>query len=866
MAQSFGNGRSEGNKTKGFEQMKNISKKLMSAVLSVSMLTGTATNFPVTVSAAGEMTVTVSMEGLTLGQGMYFEPETYTLSEINSLVATEGYGPFSEDNLNAGIAMLAFLIDNDIKYQSTGSWKDGSIYISGIKNVDKGSLNIPQIVLDKSGITESDISTNDDEYLGESDYKQWAGWMTSVNNLMLPVGMGDWILKQDYDGYNSYDNNYVIRYEFSLSDFGADLGFQGWNVNPYFDRANKDRLYMTYAQLAANNTFVDNPELKTQALSVMEKLDATQDEVNNINNILSGYLPLDVNEVLNDTLTKLSNTVTEPKFGTGGGEWTVLSLARAGYFDKDSDYFKGYYDRIVDTVNEKAASVNKNGALHSRKYTENSRLIMALSAIGKDAHSVGNWDIVAPLEDFSATVWQGINGSIFALIALDTHNYKTTDTTIRQQYIDYILNKEIDGGGWALSGSADPDITAMAIQALSRYMDNSDVAAAVERGINKLSSMQKDNGGYASWGSINAESIAQVIVACTALGIDPNTDPRFVKNGHSAVDALLEFYNSDSTDFAFSHVIGGNGNAMATDQASYALVAYQRFIEGKNSLYDMNDVAFDSDPVKFGGATVTLGGNIGVNFHMLLADSVISDSGAYMQFELPDGKVSSMPVSYAKQSVIDGTEYYVFPCEIPAKEMSEDITAQIILGDGTAVGTKQTYSVSDYADSINKGDYTDETKALVKAMTDYGDYAKAYFNNSIVTTTIENNAVTAEILADFSMKSSGSLPDGIKYYGSSLLLESDTALRHYFRVADGTGVENYNFSGNKGNYYYIDVADIQANMLGKTSNVTVGDYTISYSPMSYAYAVMKSNTASDNLKNVVRALYLYNQAAVNYQK
>lgn len=847
--------------------MKNISKKLMSAVLSVSMLAGTAINFPVTVSAADEMTVTVSMEGLTLGQGMYFEPETYTLSEINSLVATEGYGTFSEDNLNAGIAILAFLIDNNIEYQSTGSWKDGSIYISGIKNVDKGSLNIPQIVLDKSGITESDISTNDDEYLGESDYKQWAGWMTSVNNLMLPVGMGDWILKQDYDGYNSYDNNYVIRYEFSLSDFGADLGFQGWNVNPYFDRANKDRLYMTYAQLAANNTFVDNPELKTQALSVMEKLDATQDEVNNINNILSGYLPLDVNEVLNDTLTKLSNTVTEPKFGTGGGEWTVLSLARAGYFDKDSDYFKGYYDRIVDTVNEKAASVNKNGALHSRKYTENSRLIMALSAIGKDAHSVGNWDIVAPLEDFDATVWQGINGPIFALIALDTHNYKTTDTTIRQQYIDYILNKEIDGGGWALSGSADPDITAMAIQALSRYMYNSDVAAAVERGINKLSSMQKDNGGYALWGSINSESIAQVIVACTALGIDPNTDPRFVKNGHSAVDALLEFYNSDSTDFAFSHVIGDGGNAMATDQASYALVAYQRFVNKQRSLYDMNDVVFDSDPVKFGGATVTLGGNIGVNFHMLLADSVISDSGAYMQFELPDGKLSSMPVSDAKQSVIDGTEYYVFPCEIPAKEMSEDITAQIILGDGTAIGTKHTYSVSEYADSINKGDYTDETKALVKAMTDYGKYAKAYFDNDItVTTTDEISAVTDEVLADFAMKSSGSLPDGIKYYGSSLLLESDTTLRHYFRVADDTGVENYNFSGNKGNYYYIDVTDIQANMFGKANDVTIGDYTISYSPMSYVYAVLASDITTYNLKTLVSSLYLYNQAAVNYQK
>ncbi|MDE5936364.1 MAG: terpene cyclase/mutase family protein, partial [Ruminococcus sp.] len=347
-----------------------------------------------------------------------------------------------------------------------------------------------------------------------------------------------------------------------------------------------------------------------------------------------------VNEVLDDTLTKLTSAVPEPKFGTTGGEWTVLALARGNYFDKDSDYFKGYYDRIVETVNETAASVNKNGALHSRKYTENSRLILALSSIGKDSHSVGDWDIVAPLEDYSATVWQGINGPVFALIALDSQNYQTSDVTIRQQYINYILDKEIDGGGWALSGtSADPDMTAMALQALSRYTGNAEVAAAVTRGINTLSSIQKDNGGYASWGSVNSESIAQVITACTALGIDPANDPRFVKNGNSAVDALLEFYDKDSTDFTFRHVMDGAGNAMATDQAAYALVAYNRFVNNKNSLYNMTDVELESAPVKFSGATVSLSGNIGVNFYMELNDSVTNDNNAYMQFEMPNGEI-----------------------------------------------------------------------------------------------------------------------------------------------------------------------------------------------------------------------------------
>lgn len=291
----------------------------------------------------------------------------------------------------------------------------------------------------------------------------------------------------------------------------------------------------------------------------------------------------------------------------------VLELARGGYYALDSQYFKDYYSRIVETVNQKAASVNLDGALHKVKSTENSRLIMALSAIGKDATSVGNWDLIKPYST-QGMKWitkQGINGPIFALIALDTHNYPTTDTTIRQQCVDYILDKELAGGGWALSGTtADPDITAMALQALVNYKDQSEVAAAAERAFAKLSAIQKDNGGYASWGSVNSESIAQVIVATTAWGIDPDTDPRFVKNGKSAVDALLTFYVEEGRGFA--HVldnspgyVGGEVNGMATDQACYALVAYNRFQNGKTALYDMSDVNFPCTAHRFGAWSVT---------------------------------------------------------------------------------------------------------------------------------------------------------------------------------------------------------------------------------------------------------------------
>lgn len=319
--------------------------------------------------------------------------------------------------------------------------------------------------------------------------------------------------------------------------------------------------------------------------------------------------PQDVSAVLNATMAQLAETVTAPAFNK---EWTVLSLARGGYYAPDDQYFTDYYKRIVDYVNEKAASVNRNGALDKNKSTENSRLILALSAIGKNATSVGDWNLVEAYSKngFDWITKQGINGPIFALLALDSHNYTTTDATIRQQCVDYILREELPGGGWALRGTtADPDITAMALQALAKYEDQPDVKAAAERAFNVLSKIQKDNGGYASWGSVNSESIAQVIVAATAWGIDPDTDSRFVKNGKSAVDALLTFYVEDGHGFA--HVLtsgggytGGKVDSMATDQACYALVAYDRFQKGDTALYDMSDVTFKCVVHDFGDWTV----------------------------------------------------------------------------------------------------------------------------------------------------------------------------------------------------------------------------------------------------------------------
>lgn len=308
-----------------------------------------------------------------------------------------------------------------------------------------------------------------------------------------------------------------------------------------------------------------------------------------------------VDATLSSTLAQEKAALTSPDFGS---EWVILGLARSGYLEKGSKYFNDYYTRVAAYASKATKNAQElgapAGALHLVKCTENSRLIIALSALGRDARSVGECNLTAPYEKFSWIEGQGLNSVVFALIALDTVAYETKDTTIRQQCISYILGRQLSDGGWNYqedAATSDPDMTAMSLQALANYQEQEKVQAAVSAAVGRLSAMQNSDGSYTSYEAVNSESISQVIVACAALGIDPHTDSRFVKNGKSAVDALLTFYNTEKR--AFHHTMKDkDGNptdvdGMATEQAAYAMTAYQRLMNGKTSLYDMSDVAKD---------------------------------------------------------------------------------------------------------------------------------------------------------------------------------------------------------------------------------------------------------------------------------
>ena len=290
-----------------------------------------------------------------------------------------------------------------------------------------------------------------------------------------------------------------------------------------------------------------------------------------------------------------------PSVGAIGGEWMVIGLARSG---RTVPGVEDYYQKAVEYVQQ---SIDPDtGRLHKAKSTDNSRMILALTAIGKDVTNVGGHNLLQGLSDLEFVKYQGNNGPIWALLALDSGNYPVPSggTTTRQALIDEILSVQTSDGGWAISGDrADSDMTGMALTALAPYYKKDPtVKQAIDKAIARLSEMQDDDGGFSTtYGDgkyiATSESTAQVLTALSALGIDGDTDSRFIKNGSSVVDALLRYYVNGG---GFKHIMDGEIDGMGTEQAYYALTAYYRFLSGKTNLYDMTDI------IDMGGDVVTV--------------------------------------------------------------------------------------------------------------------------------------------------------------------------------------------------------------------------------------------------------------------
>lgn len=306
------------------------------------------------------------------------------------------------------------------------------------------------------------------------------------------------------------------------------------------------------------------------------------------------------------------NTVKEPIVGSTGGEWVLYGLGNAGYEISDS-YISAYRDNLVATLKEGYRGTE--GILHDKKFTEYSRTIIACTTVGLDATDIGGYDLTAPLADFYNVIWQGMNGPIWALIALDSGDYdvpKYTDSyaygtltasetdrqNSTQRMIDYILANQFDDGGWNLQPKSDKntgmnavsdvDMTGMAMIALAPYKSQSKVKKAINKAISFLSEAQKSDGGFTSWGTANAESCAQAICGLVACGVNPNSDKRFIKNGNSIIDGLMSFYDEEVGGFRHVNTASGGYqpvvNQMATEQAYYALAFFYKAVPTKTAI------------------------------------------------------------------------------------------------------------------------------------------------------------------------------------------------------------------------------------------------------------------------------------------
>lgn len=320
------------------------------------------------------------------------------------------------------------------------------------------------------------------------------------------------------------------------------------------------------------------------------------------------YIPVDPDEpvdpgtevpnfdkVYADTKKYIQNNVPAPVVASDRGEWAVLGLARAGVELSDA-YIQAYYGKVVAYVqkNMGADGVLVDPESHNPTVTDNERIILALTAIGKDPANVGGKNLLTALQDrnimqVTDTSKTDINGLVFGLLALNSGNY-TQDS---YWLVQAILTQRNKDGSWSSSADTKPDgdvdMTAMALQALAPYYNEGDdttVNAAVDKALQWLSAKYKGK-GYTS-----AESCAQVVVALSALQLNANSDSSFVKTVDGAPTSvlgdLLRYYLGEGQ--GFKHAASGKtADQKATEQALYAMAAYERYCRRTKALYDMTD-------------------------------------------------------------------------------------------------------------------------------------------------------------------------------------------------------------------------------------------------------------------------------------
>ncbi len=339
---------------------------------------------------------------------------------------------------------------------------------------------------------------------------------------------------------------------------------------------------------------------------------------------------------------------------------------------------------------------------------------------------------------------------------------------------------------------------------------------------------------------------------------------------------------NDEDGYKYTFNGWSNGiNTYTTDQLASVTLTQDTVY---TAVYQMEPA--DELTTRLYGYSLTLDGTIGVNFYMWLNDSVKKSKTAYVQFTV-NGKETSKV--YVKDVISDDSKnrekvgdryYYKFTEHVLSDQMQDTITAQLFMDDKT--GSVYTYSVNEYITAMLKrtDSKAQDAAELIKAMRIYGSFAQIYFDQDSAIADLDStqmtytNGVTAETVgSSYQRTVTGTMPEGLTYCGSSLLLQSQTCIRHYFEVADGHSFDEYTITcdggkslvkGSKNGLYYVEIQNIGSADLDVMYSVTCSDMTVKYGVYSYIYSKLNSIESGDTIKNLVRALYNYGEKANSY--
>ena len=388
----------------------------------------------------------------------------------------------------------------------------------------------------------------------------------------------------------------------------ADADYKQLLADAAQDQADRDAAAAVDAKIEAIGTVTLEKEgLITAARSAYEGLsDAAKKHVTQLGVLEAAEAKL--NELKNaqgyqtqlqSVLAYIRSSVTPKANQSTNGDWAVMALARAGLSsDADKRWYAGYADELAKLLAANGSSFETS--------SENERLVLALTALGQNAkaYAVGGetYDLVTPLTEtmedkttYKATL-PGTTVAATAILAIDSAPYTVADTAAVPAMIQYLLGMQNPSGAWGINKQNpddNVDATAMVLTALAPHRSETGVQAAIDKALTYLEGLT----GYG-----NACTDAQLVTAYSALGIDC-TDARYARGGKNPLTSLLSYQTASGGFSLDSTASDARVSPRPTEQAAYALVAYDRFKRGASSLYDMSDAA-DLLPAASGAADV----------------------------------------------------------------------------------------------------------------------------------------------------------------------------------------------------------------------------------------------------------------------